>query len=74
MENEKHYLGKLCKNNHEYEDSGETLRFLSDRSCIECKRLKFKQKSEKRKSINKEKVYVWEYVNKRKNKFKTNRV
>ena len=48
MEKEVHYLGKLCKNNHEYENSGETLRFISDRSCVECKKLKQAERNQKR--------------------------
>ena len=58
MEKEVHYLGKLCKNNHEYENSGETLRFISDRSCVECKKLRQAERNRKRKEDINEAFYV----------------
>lgn len=35
---ETHYLGKLCKHSHAWRDSGKSLRSVSKRDCIECKR------------------------------------
>lgn len=33
---EKHFLGKLCKQGHEYYGTGQSLRYLKDRHCLEC--------------------------------------
>ena len=58
MENKKFYLGGMCKNNHEFENTGKTLRFKSDRSCVECKKIKEKENKEKRNLENDGKFYV----------------
>ncbi len=31
-----HYLGKLCLNSHEYENTGKSFRYCKDRGCVEC--------------------------------------
>lgn len=33
---DKHYLGKLCKREHNYQDTGKSLRGLKSRECVEC--------------------------------------
>jgi 5-methylcytosine-specific restriction endonuclease McrA len=33
---EKHFLGKLCKHGHEYYGTGQSLRYLKDKHCLEC--------------------------------------
>ncbi len=52
MDANKFYLGKICKNNHEFESTGKTLRFKSDRSCSECKNEKRRGRNKKRKLEN----------------------
>ena len=32
----KYFLGKLCRSNHEYENTGQSLRYKSTRECPEC--------------------------------------
>ena len=33
---EKHYLGPLCKRNHDYNNSGKSLRHKKYRYCLKC--------------------------------------
>jgi len=37
FDNSKYFLGKVCKHNHVYKDSGKSLRYLMSGACIECK-------------------------------------
>jgi len=37
---EKHYLGSLCKRGHEWEGSGKSLRYINNRGCFYCTKLK----------------------------------
>lgn len=41
---QKYYLGKLCKENHEWNQTGKTLRRKSSRACIECAREELRQR------------------------------
>lgn len=34
----RHYLGSLCKRNHEFKGTGQSIRKRCDRTCIECAR------------------------------------
>jgi hypothetical protein len=34
----KYYLGKLCKNNHDYDNTGQSLRLFSTNTCYLCQR------------------------------------
>jgi len=45
FDSEKFYLGKLCKDNHEHQDSGKSLRRKNSRVCVVCNN-KYKQHSE----------------------------
>jgi hypothetical protein len=56
----KFYLGKLCKNSHYYEDTGQTLRFKSDSGCVECKRISRQQRNKTRKNNSNVKYYLGE--------------
>lgn len=31
-----HYLGKLCRHDHDYEESGMSLRYIKTLQCVEC--------------------------------------
>lgn len=42
-----YYLGKLCKNNHKYEDSEKSLREKGSYKCLICKNLGIKEKGKK---------------------------
>lgn len=45
----KFHLGKLCKNNHEYETTGQSLRYNTKKTpCKECKRLQDQRLREKK--------------------------
>lgn len=37
FDNDKKYLGKLCKHGHEYQSTGKSLRRKSDRTCVQCR-------------------------------------
>lgn len=63
MENEKTYLGTLCKNKHNYNKTDYSLRFKADRSCIECKKAKRRKRNSERKSKQKNKFYIGEICN-----------
>lgn len=39
----KHRLGKLCKQNHEYLDTGKSLRKINGGGCIICSRIQYKK-------------------------------
>jgi hypothetical protein len=53
---EKHYLGTLCKRGHEWEKSGQSLRYIRSTDCIMCgneyMKIWNKKNSDKRKKIN----------------------
>ncbi len=36
IDNNKFYLGTFCEKNHEYQDTGLSLRYLSSRQCLQC--------------------------------------
>jgi 5-methylcytosine-specific restriction endonuclease McrA len=36
LDAERFFLGTLCKRNHQWEDSGVSLRYRSDKSCVQC--------------------------------------
>lgn len=50
----KFYLGKLCKHNHEYEDSNKSLRKINNRYCVECRKGHIKSLKEKSPEYQKE--------------------
>lgn len=35
---EKHYLGHLCKNKHDYNGTGQSIRYLKTQACAECQK------------------------------------
>lgn len=35
----KTYLGDLCRKQHDHDHTGQSLRYLSDRGCVECRKL-----------------------------------
>ena len=35
---EKHYLGELCRNKHEYKNTGQSLRYIKSMACVECQK------------------------------------
>lgn len=37
--NNKYYLGRICKHEHQYKQSGQSLRYKSTRQCVECLKL-----------------------------------
>ena len=43
FDTEKFYLGKLCKRGHDHEDTGKSLRYKSDRDCVECVAIRYKK-------------------------------
>jgi len=49
---DKHVLGKLCIHNHEFEETGQSVRFQSDGKCVVCK----SERNEQRCRANPEKV------------------
>jgi len=34
---EKHKLGKICRHNHEFEETGQSVRFIANGKCVVCK-------------------------------------
>lgn len=75
----KHYLGNLCKRNHEWQNSGKSLRYLSKKDCVECAILRaaqwqstnreaYKKIHKKHRELNKEtilaKTKAWQRLNK----------
>jgi hypothetical protein len=48
---EKYYLGKLCKRKHELGKSKKSLRFKSNKNCVECKEFTQKQRKLKIKEV-----------------------
>lgn len=32
----KHYLGRICKNGHNWQDTGHSIRFIKTRTCLDC--------------------------------------
>ena len=46
FDEDKYYLGKLCKNKHEWANSGGTLRKTINKNCMACERLRDKKKRE----------------------------
>lgn len=51
----KHFLGNLCRNFHEYQDTGKSVRYVKGKekkSCVECKRLKTIRLKQSRFSLN----------------------
>ncbi len=52
---EKHFLGKLCKHNHDWENSGLSLRFMAGtKQCVTCSRGQYQTRKEYHKLYNKE--------------------
>jgi len=53
---DKHKLGKICRHNHEFEETGQSVRFQSDGKCVVCKIERNKQRyqadPEKARGIN----------------------
>lgn len=35
---EKHYLGPLCKNLHDYNETGQSIRYIKTQACAECQK------------------------------------
>ena len=52
FDTDKHKLGKLCPNAHDWMGTGQTLRSVNGSHCIECDRLR----SESRRKVNKEAI------------------
>lgn len=44
MNKSKHYLGTLCKRGHNYEGTGESLRYIKGGACIQCLKNQYKDK------------------------------
>lgn len=47
LDKAKYYLGKACKYGHESGGAGLNRRFVSDRTCVECKTLKNQRRSQR---------------------------
>jgi 5-methylcytosine-specific restriction endonuclease McrA len=45
LDAERFFLGTLCKRNHQWEDSGMSLRYLRSRGCAECEKEKSRRQS-----------------------------
>lgn len=50
---ELYFLGNLCKRNHNYENSGRTLRLISTGHCLECQKLYYQRNKNKYKDSHK---------------------
>ena len=35
---DKHYLGPLCKNKHDYNGTGQSIRYIKTMACAECQK------------------------------------
>jgi hypothetical protein len=66
FDNTKHYLGKLCRHNHEIE--GKSLRYLSTNFCVECQKNHYLKNREKR--LEKLREYSRSYYHKNIEKWK----
>lgn len=55
----KMYLGRMCPRGHEWKHTGKTLRYISNKSCAECKR------EDGRKFRKLHKKYSSQYMHKR---------
>ncbi len=72
----KFYLGNLCKRGHDYEGSGQSLRYLSNNNCRACEALHHKRSPERLelnrayKSRNKEKIKFKDALYRKLNKAK----
>lgn len=66
FDDKKFYLGKLCINGHEFESTGQSLRYKSQHRCVGCK----KARDAQYKQDNKDKLKEWtkEYKSKHKDK------
>jgi hypothetical protein len=52
MNTDKFYLGRLCSRQHNFNNTGQSLLYKCDRSCVECKKEKDKERDLKRKEEN----------------------
>jgi predicted XRE-type DNA-binding protein len=62
----KHYLGRLCKSSHEWEDSDKTIRLLSNKQCVLCLRNYGRDRDEQLKSQRRQEDSELESIEKRK--------